>query len=223
MKHIEIAHEIIDYLHLVFPNDSIAIAGSVADGTFKKNSDIDLLLLSERLKCSYAVSFLYKGKSISIFVFSKACIRRNMDKYLYSYHNMPLRYVYSSQCVYDSGNMLNAICCEIDDACLKRQLFKSILSGEIKDHILHLLNRNNLDIIHRKEVLYLVVNKIVTLFVLKEYSNKVTSKIEGRDPFTLIKKKDAYLYNLLKVCLPYHGNSLFLMRNYFENYILINY
>lgn len=52
MKHIEIAHEIIDYLHLVFPNDSIAIAGSVADGTFKKNSDIDLLLLSERLKCS---------------------------------------------------------------------------------------------------------------------------------------------------------------------------
>ena len=84
MKHIEIAHEIIDYLHLVFPNDSIAIAGSVADGTFKKNSDIDLLLLSERLKCSYAVSFLYKGKSISIFVFSKAYIRRNMDKYLYS-------------------------------------------------------------------------------------------------------------------------------------------
>ena len=146
-----------------------------------------------------------------------------MDKYLYSYHNMPLRYVYSSQCVYDSGNMLNAICCEIDDACLKRQLFKSILSREIKDHILHLLNRNNLDIIHRKEVLYLVVNKIVTLFVLKEYSNKVTSKIEGRDPFTLIKKKDAYLYNLLKVCLPYHGNSLFLMRYYFENYILINY
>ena len=52
MKHIEIAHEIIDYLHLVFPNDSIAIAGSVADGTFKKNSDIDLLLLSERLKCT---------------------------------------------------------------------------------------------------------------------------------------------------------------------------
>ncbi|MFK2245520.1 hypothetical protein ACIXN2_09655 [Bacteroides fragilis] len=36
MKHIEIAHEIIDYLHLVFPNDSIAIAGSVADGTFKR-------------------------------------------------------------------------------------------------------------------------------------------------------------------------------------------
>lgn len=45
MKHLEVAHTVVDFLHKSFPDASIALGGSVAEFFFRKDSDLDILFM----------------------------------------------------------------------------------------------------------------------------------------------------------------------------------
>lgn len=83
MNHLFLLHEIVEYLHFQFPRASIGISGSIANNTFKKSSDIDLLFVNETILNAYSISFYYKGISVSIFVFSlNFCLRIIIGYYM---------------------------------------------------------------------------------------------------------------------------------------------
>ena len=45
MKHLEVAHTVVDFLHKSFPDAPIALGGSVAEFFFRKDSDLDILFM----------------------------------------------------------------------------------------------------------------------------------------------------------------------------------
>ena len=83
MNHLFLLHEIVEYLHFQFPRASIGISGSIANNTFKKSSDIDLLFVNETILNAYSISFYYKGISVSIFVFSLNFLSQYYNRILY--------------------------------------------------------------------------------------------------------------------------------------------
>ncbi len=81
MTHEQISHKIVTALHVAYPDASIGVGGSVAEGTYREDSDIDILFLREGQTESYSVSFVYEGIDISIFSFSMSFFNSNDRKY----------------------------------------------------------------------------------------------------------------------------------------------
>lgn len=93
----------------------------------------------------------------------------------------------------------------------------------MKDEISNLLRSGSNSLIDEKRRFYSILNKIISIFFLKLYADKVISKEEGHNPFSTINKKDEMLFITLRDCLPYAGDSYKRIKWLFEHHILINY
>ena len=58
MKHLEVAHTVVDFLHKSFPDASIALGGSVAEFFFRKDSDLDILFMKASITGAYLVNMM---------------------------------------------------------------------------------------------------------------------------------------------------------------------
>lgn len=221
--HEQVANEIVEYLHLKFPNASIALAGSIANGSFNKNSDIDLLFLSKDINNSYSISFTYKDIQVSLFSFHKKIFYQNRINFLYKHHSMPISFILHSKPVHDSEKLIIDLKEEVEDIFEKRKILKKTLITELKNEIQELLNIEPLEYIDNKKIVYSISDKVVSIFFLKEHNKGALTKIDGRDPYSVIKKKDVELFKILKACLPYHEDSYKIIKDAFNNYILFNY
>ncbi|PXV62477.1 nucleotidyltransferase-like protein [Dysgonomonas alginatilytica] len=221
--HKQVATEIIDYLHSACPDLSIALTGSVANGSYNENSDIDILVSHKDFTNSYYVYGYYKDIKIGIFSYHKKIFWQKSLDLLYYYQNLRIGYIYYSQIIYDSDKLIIDLKDRIDDLLLRKKLLKKTLISDLKSEIKELLSNRKSDCIEHKESLYAILNNIISIFFLKEYSSKILTKKEAIDPYSIIKEKDIELYNILRACYPCHQNSFKLIQKAIDSYIFINY
>jgi len=220
--HKKVASEIVEYLHLKFPDASIAYAGSVAQGTYKESSDIDLLFCSKDISNSYSVGFNYKGIRVGVFSFHKKVFYENRMSFLYRYHNMPISFIFHSRAVYDSHELVLDLKEKIEDIFDRRDIMKERLITELKTEIKKIFEKTAFDCFEEKKLVYEISDKIVSIFFLKRCNKGALTKTVGRDPFSYIENEDNELYAILHACLPFHKNSFVMIKEAFGNYIVTN-
>ncbi|MCS2221622.1 nucleotidyltransferase domain-containing protein [Bacteroides fragilis] len=209
MNHLFLLHEIVEYLHFQFPRASIGISGSIANNTFKESSDIDLLFVNETILNAYSISFYYKGISVSIFVFSLNFLSQNYNRILYGFHNMPSIFILQSNIIYDSTKIISVMKRYVFDILQQRKILRHLLIEELKKGISNRLETTNSNALYKKKKsLYWVCKKMIDIFFLQNYPDKVTTKKEGREPFILLKEYSPNLFLLMSDILPYKENSL---------------
>ena len=208
MNHLFLLHEIVEYLHFQFPRASIGISGSIANNTFKESSDIDLLFVNEAILNAYSISFYYKGISVSIFVFSLSFLSQNYNRILYGFHNMPSTFILQSNIINDSTKIISVMKCYVFDILQQRKILRHLLIEELKKGISNRLDTANNALYKKKKSLYWVCKKMIDIFFLQNFPDKVTTKKEGREPFILLKEYSPNLFLLMSDILPYKENSL---------------
>ncbi|RHI02864.1 hypothetical protein DW182_18380 [Bacteroides sp. AM16-24] len=223
MTHEQISHKIVTALHVAYPDASIGVGGSVAEGTYREDSDIDILFLREGQTESYSVSFVYEGIDISIFSFSMSFFNSNDRKYLYTYHNMPITFISGVSVLYDEKRLIEEIRKIVDNLLERRSFLRELLIKDLKNGIEKLFNFQSQSVLERKRIYYDIIHSIVYIFFLKKYPDKIINKQYGRNPFTIIASEDYYLYVNLKMCGCYTSFSFSKLKSLFENHILTNY
>lgn len=223
MIHELILKEVVSFLHSTFPDASIGVSGSVAAGTYRADSDVDLLFQQKGAKQNFQISFLYRGIKVSVFSFSKEMLYNNERKYLFMHHNMPITYISDTNVLYDSERGIEELKDFVQDIVTRRVLLKQILISNLKDEIAYLFQQSTNALIEEKKRCYNIVNKIIAIFFLKRYADKVIRKKEGHNPFVTIMNDDRVLYVKLQECLPYHSDSIKYLELLFKNYILTFY
>lgn len=219
----QIANEIIENIRENNSNISIALTGSVARGTYNKNSDIDFLIANKDFRNSYYIYFYYKGIKVGMFSYHKKMFWQKNQDLLYHYHNMRLSYIYHSQIIHDSDNTISQLKSNIDEILKRKILLKKLIITDFKDEIRNTLYMEYDNLIERKEKMYHVLSNIISIFFMKEYNNKVLSKKDSHDPYSVIKEKDFLLYTFLKQSYPCHEKTQEELKEVFENHILVHY
>lgn len=207
MKHLEVAHKVVDFLHESYPDSSIALGGSVAEGLFSKDSDIDILFMKASITGTYLITFEYEGLEVTLFIISKQHIYQNYQKYLYGYHNMPLTFISSSRLIYDSFDLIKGLRKYFNDIIQRRGMLRTMLVDNLKNEILEICNIDHNECMEKKKSVFMVCNRLVELFYLAYYPYRITTKSEGRNPFIFLKKSDYILYNFIRKILPYSWES----------------
>lgn len=207
MKHLEVAHKVVDFLHESYPDSSIALGGSVAEGLFSKDSDIDILFMKASITGTYLMTFEYEGLEVTLFIISKQHIYQNYQKYLYGYHNMPLTFISSSRLIYDSFDLIKGLRKYFNDIIQRRGMLRTMLVDNLKNEILEICNIDHHECMEKKKSVFMVCNRLVQLFYLAYYPYRITTKSEGRNPFIFLKKSDYVLYNFIRKILPYSWES----------------
>lgn len=211
--HNRIALEIIEYLHQRYPDASIGISGSVAKGTYRHDSDIDILFLRKSILSSYFVTFKYKEINVSIFIFSPGLIEENDMKYLCGYHNMPITFITISKIIYDPYGAISNLKEIINNIVRRKVILSKLLVGELKKNALNLLDLTPRYLYEEKKIIYAVCNIIISIYYLKKHPNRITLKKEGRNPFPFLEKENKELYKKIKHCIPYKPNSYGMLQN----------
>ena len=212
MKHLEVAHTVVDFLHKSFPDASIALGGSVAEFFFRKDSDLDILFMKASITGAYLVTFKYDGLEVTIFIISKQHIYRDFQKYLYGYHNMPLTFVSCCRGIYDPLHLIKDLQKYLNDIIERRVLLRTMLVDNLKNEILEICNIDHDECIEKKKSVFMVCNRLIQLFYLAHYPHRITTKSEGRNPFIFLEKTDYVLYNFIRKILPYNWESYSLLR-----------
>lgn len=223
MNQIQALEYIVNQLHSKYPNASIGVSGSVATNAYNIDSDVDLLFQQKDIKQSSLLSFSHEGIKISLFSFNKELLYQNERKYLFTYHNMPMTYISSTKVLYDDNGIISDLKRFVEDIVNRRVLLKSFFISELKMEIDYCLQMDLHNTASEKRAFYSIVNKIISIFYLKFYANKIISKKEGNNPFNTILNEDNILYEKIKKCLPYGPDSYKQIKWVFENYILTNY
>lgn len=222
MKHLEVAHKVVDFLHKSYPDSSIALGGSVAEGLFSKDSDIDILFMKASITGSYLITFEYGRLEVTIFVISKQHIYQNYQKYLYGYHNMPLTFISSCRAIFDPFDLIKDLRKYFNDIIERRIMLRTMLVDNLKNEILEICNIDHNECMEKKKSVFMVCNRLVQLFYLAYYPHRITTKSEGRKPFIFLEKSDCVLYNFIRKILPYSWESYSLLKKDI-NEILNNY
>lgn len=223
MTHEQILNKIVMALHIAYPDASIGVGGSVAEGTYRKDSDIDILFLKEGQTESFSVSFVYGGIDISIFSFSMSFFNSNDRKYLYTYHNMPITFISGVSALYDKKRLIEEMRKRVDNLLERRSFLREILIEDLKTGIEKQFSFQSRFILERKRIYYDIIHRMVCIFFLKKCPDKVINKQYGRNPFAIIASEDYYLYMNLKICGCYTSFSFSRLKSLFENHILTNY
>lgn len=223
MKQKIVLNEVVDYLHNIYPNIAFGVGGSIATDSFNKDSDVDILLLIETFENNFLVSFSYKGINVSLMIFNKELLVKNEYRYLSNYQNMPITYLAGVKMIYDDRKLIIDYRNFIKKLFEKRVLLNKLLIEEEKKKIWTLFHIDVLSIFDEKMRLYKIVNEIVSLFYLVRYADKIISKKEAHNPFSIIMKDDYELYVKLKKCLPYSQGAYERLKDLYLNYILVNY
>ncbi|PXV62473.1 nucleotidyltransferase-like protein [Dysgonomonas alginatilytica] len=221
--HLKIATELMECLHNSFPDASIALSGSVAHGTFKKESDIDILFSSKTIHNSYNIGYIYKGIRISIFIFQRQFLQQNDSVFLHNYDVVPISIIYRSEIIYDPSNLILDLKERIINLLMRRGISRKSLIRDLKGEIYRLLEVNASDTIERKEILYRTIKLITTMFFLKECADKINTKEIDSNPFPFIRSKDPKLCDILESCVPFHDEANDVIKDAFYSYISFKY
>lgn len=216
----KVLKEVVGFLHETYPDASIGVSGSVAIGTYREDSDVDILFLRKDVERDTLITFFYEGIKVSLFSFSKEMLHHNDRKYLLNFHNMPITFIANTLILYDKENLIAELKNYVDSVVTRRVLLKEVLINELKTQATYLLQRDSTSVIDDKRKCYSVVTKILSIFFLRRYADKVIEKKEGHTPFVTIMNDDNLLYEELKACLPFHADSCNRLEKLFINYIL---
>lgn len=212
--------EVVDYLHKAYPDASIGIGGSVAAGTYRADSDVDILFQREKFHESFLISFFCKGIKVSIFCFSKNMLLRKETKYLMNYNNMPISLISGVCVIYDDKRLLADLKCFVKDIVQRRRVLRFVLMDELKINISRQLEIRPNSYMDAKMKTYTVIDELICLFYLKFHTGRIIQKHEGRNPYEIIKRDDSILYESLKECMPYNWEAYDRVKELFENHIL---
>jgi hypothetical protein len=221
--HKKIAGEVIEFLHAENSRLSIALSGSVANNTYHKDSDIDLLVQDKMFRNSYYIYCYYKDIKIGIFSYRpNIFLKRSLD-FLYHYHSMRLSYILSSKIIYDPDNIIAELKNNAKEIFIRRKLMNDFLIRDLKNEIMQYLENLPVNIIEQKEILYKVLSNILSIFFLNKSPNMVLNKREACNPYDVIKETDSKLYHILISCYPVNKDSRKQISEAFKSYISLNY
>lgn len=218
-----VLNEIVDFLHKAYPDASIGVGGSVATGTYRSDSDVDILFQQKDHQKSFLISFLWKGIKVSIFGFSKAMLIHKERNFLLSHLNMPISFLSNVAVIYDEKGLIADLKHFVSDIIERRSILRYILIDELKVNIENLLQLEVVSCIDAKKRAYAIVNKIIFIFYLKFHAKRIVQKEEGRNPYMMIKKDDYVLYEKLKKCLPYTTETFKQLKELYVNHIKKHY
>ncbi len=218
-----IAQEVMDFLHDRFPEASIGVGGSVANGTYTEKSDIDLLFLNKDYKHSHSVSFTYKGIRIGIFTYTRSMFLTNNLDLLYNHHNMRMTYIHITQPAYDPLGLFEDLKESVEEVMMRRKLLRNVLIDDLKADIRQEFSKRPADIFEEKENLYVILERILSIVFLKYYSDKILSKKEARNVYGLVEAVDPYLHEQLKKTYPVRPHTRQMAQDLFDTYIITNY
>ncbi|MCD8079852.1 MAG: nucleotidyltransferase domain-containing protein [Bacteroides sp.] len=221
--HKVVAQEIMDYLHTRFPEASIGVGGSVANGNYTEKSDIDLLFLNKDYKHSHSVSFTYKGIRIGIFTYTPQMFLTNNLDLLYNHHSMRMTYIHITRPAYDPLGLIADLKESVEEVLMRRKLLRTILIDDLKEDIRREFSKRPATIHEEKEILYVVLERILSIVFLKYYSDKILSKKEAQNLYGLIETVDPYLHKNLKDMYPVRQETRRLVQELFNNYLITNY
>jgi len=168
------------------------------------------------------VSFTYKGILIGIFIYARKMFLTNYLDLIYTHHNMRLTYIDIILPIYDPHGLINDLKESVNEIMIRRRLLRDILISDLKEDIQTEFSKHPADIFEKKEILYLLLEKIAAIVFLRYYSSKLLSKREAQNIYPLIETVDPYLYECLKKTYPVHQKTYHMVRDLFDNYI-INY
>jgi predicted nucleotidyltransferase len=220
--HSKIAGEIIKSLHAKYPTAAVALCGSVAEGTYREDSDIDILFLNKNIDKSYNISFSYKGIRISIFIIQKDLIKRNESKYLFNKSMLP-SIIYRSKILYDYDNQISDLKEYISNLLTKEIILKKETLLYLKRIIRQLLEINTTNLTEKKIIFYRIINLIIKLFFVREFAGEINTKDTDKAPFSYIRNRDITLFRALERCIPFHYESEKIITETYTNYIELNY
>lgn len=211
--------EVVDYLHKAYPDASIGVGGSVAAGTYRADSDVDVLFQREDCRKSFLVSFFCKGVKVSIFSFSKDMLLRKERKYLLNYNNMPISFISDVHSIHDEKDLITDLKYFVKDIVERRRILKYVLIDELKTSIANLLQVKPSSLIDAKRKTYAVIDKMICIFYLKFHADRIVQKQEGRNPYWIIERDDDTLYKSLKECMPYNIETYERVNEIFKKYL----
>jgi len=219
--HIEIAEKLLELLKSEFPTASLALAGSVASGKYTKDSDIDIVFVSNDFKNSHLLNFSVNEIKIGLFVLTKDCIKQN-NSTLQSYHIDEATLVSQSKIYYDPDNKIKYINSKINELYEKRELVNIMLISELKKKISILFSNEPTSFLEKKMCYLEIIEGLQLIFFLKKV-NRITSKKEGLNPFSVIKEIDKYMYNELLNCMPFREKSIEDLQQFYFSYFINHY
>ncbi len=202
-----IAQEIMDLLHRSFPEAGIAVSGSVAAGTYKPDSDIDLLFAHKEYQHPWCIHFTYKGYEISLFSFHIPTFKREKDQMTGHYFAMPISYIYHARIAYDPLCLIEDLKEEVDYILRKRRILRNELADLRRKQLYDLFRRPARSIWEQKIVTDKMIDAIVSVFFLSRHADKLISKEETGEVFSIIDQENKELSAILNQCLPWHRNS----------------
>lgn len=218
-----VLNKVANYLHKAYPEASIGVGGSVAVGTYRKDSDIDILFLLEGFRKSLLMSFLCKEIKVSIFCFNKETLLQHRQVFLLSFHNMPITFIANAVSLHDNKGLITDFKKNIKDIIERRIVLRYILIDELKTRIKAQLQIEPASCIEMKQRMYAVINMIISIFYLKFHADRIVQKQEGYNPYNTIKEDDYVLYEKLRRCLPYNLKSNSQIKDILENHINMFY
>lgn len=76
----KVLSEVVDYLHKAYPDASIGVGGSVAIGTYRADSDVDILFQQEDCHKNFLVSFpIEELRSVFLDLVEMVCVGASSD------------------------------------------------------------------------------------------------------------------------------------------------
>ncbi len=212
-----IAQEIMDLLHRSFPEAGIAVSGSVAAGTYQPNSDIDLLFVRREYQHPWCTHFTYKGYDISLFSFHLDTLRKEKDQMTGHYFAMPISYIYHARIAYDPLYLIEDMKEEIDYILRKRRILRNELADQRRKDLRNLLHTPANSLWEQKMLFDRMIDAIVSVFFLSRHADKLISKKETGEIFSLIDREHKELSDILNECLPWHRNSCRIIKENGDN------
>lgn len=214
-----ILNKVVNFLHSTYPAASIGVGGSVAVGTYRVDSDIDIMFQRGNCQKSFLLSFYCDGIKVSIFSFSKELFLLNERKYLLAFHSMPITFISGVTILYDDFGFISELKEIVGGLVERRKILRFVLIDELKANIETQLQLKPISYIDVKKQIYSVIDMIIFIFYLKFHAARIIQKQERRNPYIVIKEDDYILYEKLQECLPYKFKTYDQVVNLFENYI----
>ncbi|MCD8079572.1 MAG: nucleotidyltransferase domain-containing protein [Bacteroides sp.] len=212
-----IAQEIMDLLHRSFPEAGIAVSGSVAAGTYQPDSDIDLLFVRREYQHPWCIHFAYKGYDISLFSFHLDTLRKEKDQMTGHYFAMPISYIYHARIAYDPLCLIEDLKEEVDYILRKRRILRNELADQRRKDLHNLLHTPATSLWEQKMLSDRMIDAIVSVFFLSRHADKLISKKETGEIFSLMEQENKELADILNKCLPWNQNSYLILKNHGNN------
>ena len=128
---------------------------------------------------------------------------------------MPSTFILQSNIIYDSTKIISVMKRYVFDILQQRKILRQD-TGELQltnygisgIPVFQVSRYAAIALYKKKKSLYWVCKKMIDIFFLQNFPDKVTTKKEGREPFILLKEYSPNLFLLMSDILPYKENSL---------------